>query len=199
MTFPTATGISVRWRNFRRRDAHAGARRTQAGYARYQADPDFKAEFETSSSTTSAARARSITRGAGRVFRGRAGLPQARDPESTPARTDQQHIGQALLARRMGKPRVIAETGAGQQGVATPHHRRTLRHAVRGLHGLRGRQRQASERLPHEASGATVVPVESGLETLKDALNEAMRDWVSNVADTLLHHRTVADQSTRTR
>jgi tryptophan synthase beta chain len=101
-------------------------------------------------------------------------------------------VGQALLASRMGKPRVIAETGAGQHGVATA--------TVAARHGMRcvvymgaedvARQKQNVYRM--KLLGAEVVPVESGSRTLKDALNEAMRDWVANVEDTFYIIGTVA-------
>ncbi|MBL8524135.1 MAG: tryptophan synthase subunit beta [Betaproteobacteria bacterium] len=101
-------------------------------------------------------------------------------------------VGQALLARRMGKPRVIAETGAGQHGVATA--------TVAARYGLECVVYMGSEDVRRQAQnvyrmkllGATVVPVESGSKTLKDALNEAMRDWVTNVETTFYIIGTVA-------
>src|SRR4029077_20609770 len=89
-------------------------------------------------------------------------------------------IGQAMLARRMGKPRVIAETGAGQHGVATA----TIC-ARYGLEcvvylGSNDVKRQSPNVYRMNLLGARVVPVESGSKTLKDALNDAMRDWVTN-------------------
>ena len=101
-------------------------------------------------------------------------------------------VGQALLARRMGKPRVIAETGAGQHGVATA--------TVAARYGLECVVYMGSEDIRRQAQnvyrmkllGATVVPVESGSRTLKDALNEAMRDWVTNVETTFYIIGTVA-------
>ena len=101
-------------------------------------------------------------------------------------------IGQALLARRLGKPRVIAETGAGQHGVATA--------TVAARYGLECVVYMGSEDVKRQAQnvfrmkllGATVVPVESGSKTLKDALNEAMRDWVTNVESTFYIIGTVA-------
>jgi len=84
------------------------------------ADPEFLGLLRTISSTMSVARRPSISRAAHAASRRRADLPQARGPESTPARHQINNcIGQALLTRRMGKPRIIAETGAGQHGVAT--------------------------------------------------------------------------------
>jgi tryptophan synthase beta chain len=93
-------------------------------------------------------------------------------------------VGQALLARRMGKQRVIAETGAGQHGVATA--------TVCALFGLKcvvymgaeDMRRQALNVFRMQLLGAEVVKVESGTQTLKDAINEALRDWVTNVHDT---------------
>src|SRR3546814_14388147 len=96
-------------------------------------------------------------------------------------------IGQMLLARRMGKPRIIAETGAGQHGVATA--------TVAARYGLECVVYMGSEDVRRQASNvyrlillcATVVPVQSGPRTLKDALNDAMPDWVT-IADTTFHN-----------
>lgn len=93
-------------------------------------------------------------------------------------------IGQALLARRMGKGRVIAETGAGQHGVAT-----ATAAALFGLRcdiymGTEDMRRQALNVVRMRLLGARVIPVDAGSRTLKDAINEAMRDWVTNVDDT---------------
>ena len=101
-------------------------------------------------------------------------------------------IGQALLARRLKKPRVIAETGAGMHGVATA--------TVAARYGLECVVYMGSEDVRRQVQnvyrmkllGATVVPVESGSKTLKDALNEAMRDWVTNVESTFYIIGTVA-------
>src|ERR1700741_4079678 len=101
-------------------------------------------------------------------------------------------LGQVLLARRMGKPRVIAETGAGQHGVATA--------TVAARYGMQCVVYMGAEDIDRPAQnvyrmkllGATVVPVESGSKTLKDALNEAMRDWVTNVENTFYIIGTVA-------
>ena len=93
-------------------------------------------------------------------------------------------IGHALLARFMGKPRIIAETGAGQHGVAsaTVAARFGLRCTV--YMGADDIERQSLNVYRMKLLGAEVVPVTSGSRTLKDALNEAMRDWVTNVDDT---------------
>ena len=101
-------------------------------------------------------------------------------------------LGQILLARRMGKPRVIAETGAGMHGVAT-----ATMCAKFGLEcvvymGVVDIERQKPNVLRMRALGAEVRPVESGSKTLKDAMNEALRDWVTNVADTFYCIGTVA-------
>jgi len=101
-------------------------------------------------------------------------------------------IGQALLARRLGKPRVIAETGAGMHGVAasTVAARYGLECVV--YMGSEDVKRQVQNVYRMKLLGATVVPVESGSKTLKDALNEAMRDWVTNVESTFYIIGTVA-------
>jgi tryptophan synthase beta chain len=101
-------------------------------------------------------------------------------------------IGQALLARRMGKPRVIAETGAGQHGVATATVAARYGMECVVYMGSEDIKRQAANVYRMKLLGAKVVPVESGSKTLKDALNEAMRDWVTNVADTFYIIGTVA-------
>src|SRR6478609_2626208 len=105
------------------------------------------------------------------------------DANHTGAHKINNAIGQALLCQRMGKRRVIAETGAGQHGVATA--------TVCALMGLRcdvymgaeDMERQALNVFRMELLGATVRRVDAGAKTLKDAINEAMRDWVANVAD----------------
>lgn len=101
-------------------------------------------------------------------------------------------IGQALLARRMGKPRVIAETGAGQHGVATATVAARYGMECVVYMGSEDVKRQAANVYRMKLLGAKVVPVESGSKTLKDALNEAMRDWVTNVHNTFYIIGTVA-------
>jgi tryptophan synthase beta chain len=101
-------------------------------------------------------------------------------------------IGQALLARRMGKPRIIAETGAGQHGVASATVAARYGMECVVYMGSEDVKRQAANVYRMKLLGATVVPVESGSKTLKDALNEAMRDWVTNVANTFYIIGTVA-------
>jgi tryptophan synthase beta chain len=101
-------------------------------------------------------------------------------------------VGQALLARRMGKPRVIAETGAGQHGVATATVAARYGMECVVYMGSEDVKRQAQNVYRMKLLGASVVPVESGSKTLKDALNEAMRDWVTHVSDTFYIIGTVA-------
>jgi tryptophan synthase beta chain len=93
-------------------------------------------------------------------------------------------LGQCLLARHMGKPRVIAETGAGQHGVATATAAALLGQECVVYMGAEDVDRQALNVFRMELLGAEVCPVESGSQTLKDATNEALRDWVTNVRDT---------------
>ncbi len=93
-------------------------------------------------------------------------------------------IGQALLARRMGKPRLIAETGAGQHGVATAMAGAALDLDVTVYMGRVDIQRQQLNVFRMRLMGAEVVPVDAGAATLKDAVNEALRAWVANVEDT---------------
>ncbi|MCE5394147.1 MAG: tryptophan synthase subunit beta [Acidithiobacillus sp.] len=101
-------------------------------------------------------------------------------------------VGQALLARRMGKRRIIAETGAGQHGVASATVATRYGMECVVYMGAEDIQRQASNVYRMRLLGATVVPVHSGSKTLKDALNEALRDWVSNVENTFYLIGTVA-------
>ena len=101
-------------------------------------------------------------------------------------------IGQALLAKRLGKPRVIAETGAGQHGVATATIAARYGMECVVYMGSEDVKRQAQNVFRMNLLGAKVVPVESGSKTLKDALNEAMRDWVTNVENTFYIIGTVA-------
>ncbi len=93
-------------------------------------------------------------------------------------------LGQALLARRMGKPRLIAETGAGQHGVATATVAARFGFSCDIYMGEEDTRRQSLNVFRMKLLGARVIPVTSGSKTLKDATNEAMRDWVTNVRDT---------------
>src|SRR6266545_3144524 len=93
-------------------------------------------------------------------------------------------LGQALLARRMGKKRVIAETGAGQHGVASATVAALFGLPCQVYMGAEDVERQALNVFRMKLLGATVIPVTSGSRTLKDAMNEALRDWVTNVRTT---------------
>jgi tryptophan synthase beta chain len=95
-------------------------------------------------------------------------------------------LGQALLAQRMGKPRVIAETGAGQHGVATATAAALFGLECEVYMGTEDIERQSLNVFRMRLLGARVRPVETGSRTLKDAINEALRDWVTNVRHTLL-------------
>ncbi|MDH0047638.1 tryptophan synthase subunit beta [Comamonas terrigena] len=171
---------------------HALEELSQA-YARYQNDPDFLAEFRYElahfvgrpSPVYHAARM-SQEMGGAQIYLKR------EDLNHTGAHKINNVIGQAMLARRMGKPRIIAETGAGQHGVATATicARYGLECVV--YMGAEDVKRQSPNVYRMKLLGATVVPVESGSKTLKDALNEAMRDWVANVDNTFYIIGTVA-------
>ena len=162
-------------------------------YDRYRDDAEFLAEFRRElkhfvgrpSPVYHAARM-SREMGGAQIFLKR------EDLNHTGAHKINNVIGQALLARRMGKPRVIAETGAGQHGVATATicARYGLECVV--YMGAEDVKRQSPNVYRMHLLGAKVVPVESGSKTLKDALNEAMRDWVTNVENTFYIIGTVA-------
>jgi len=171
---------------------HAIAELREA-YARYQNDPEFLAEFAYElkhfvgrpSPIYHAARM-SREMGGAQIYLKR------EDLNHTGAHKINNVIGQAMLAKRMGKPRVIAETGAGQHGVATATicARYGLECVV--YMGAEDVKRQSPNVYRMKLLGATVVPVELGSRTLKDALNEAMRDWVANVDNTFYIIGTVA-------
>jgi tryptophan synthase beta chain len=162
-------------------------------YAKYQHDADFLSEFKNElahfvgrpSPIYHAARMSREVGGA-QIYLKR------EDLNHTGAHKINNVIGQAMLAKRMGKPRVIAETGAGQHGVATATicARYGLECVV--YMGSEDVKRQSPNVYRMKLLGATVVPVESGSRTLKDALNEAMRDWVTNVENTFYIIGTVA-------
>ncbi|MFZ3220835.1 MAG: tryptophan synthase subunit beta [Rhodoferax sp.] len=162
-------------------------------YAKYQHDPAFMAEFQYElahfvgrPSPVYHADRMSHEMGGAQIFLKR------EDLNHTGAHKINNTIGQAMLAKRMGKPRVIAETGAGQHGVATATicARYGLECVV--YMGSEDVKRQSPNVYRMKLLGATVVPVESGSKTLKDALNEAMRDWVANVDNTFYIIGTVA-------
>jgi tryptophan synthase beta chain len=165
----------------------------RAAYGRYRQDPEFIEEFRYElkhfvgrPSPVYHAKRWSGLIGGAQIYLKR------EDLNHTGAHKINNTIGQAMLARRMGKPRVIAETGAGMHGVATA--------TVAARYGMKcvvymGSQdtvRQVQNVYRMKLLGAEVVPVESGSKTLKDALNEAMRDWVTNVDDTYYIIGTVA-------
>lgn len=165
----------------------------RAAYKKYQNDPEFLREFEYDlkhfvgrPSPIYHAKRWSEKLGGAQIWFKR------EDLNHTGAHKINNCIGQILLAKRMGKPRIIAETGAGQHGVATA--------TVAARYGLKCVIYMGSEDVRRQASnvyrmkllGAEVIPVESGSRTLKDALNEAMRDWVTNIEDTFYIIGTVA-------
>ena len=162
-------------------------------YAKYQYDDQFMAEFQSElkhfvgrpSPIYHAARM-SQEMGGAQIYLKR------EDLNHTGAHKINNTIGQAMLAKRMGKPRVIAETGAGQHGVATATicARYGLECVV--YMGSEDVKRQSPNVYRMKLLGATVVPVDSGSKTLKDALNEALRDWVTNVENTFYIIGTVA-------
>jgi tryptophan synthase beta chain len=165
----------------------------KAAYAHYKEDPEFIREYNYElahfvgrpSPIYHAARM-SREMGGAQIYLKR------EDLNHTGAHKINNTIGQALLAKRMGKPRIIAETGAGQHGVATA--------TICARYGLEcvvymgsvDVKRQSPNVYRMKLLGATVIPVESGSKTLKDALNEAMRDWVANVDNTFYIIGTVA-------
>jgi tryptophan synthase beta chain len=162
-------------------------------YAHFRSDPEFIAEFESElkhfvgrpSPIYHAKRWSEIAGGAQIYFK-------REDLNHTGAHKINNVIGQALLAKRMGKPRVIAETGAGQHGVATATICARFGLECVVYMGSEDVKRQVQNVYRMELLGATVIPVESGSKTLKDALNEAMRDWVTNVENTFYIIGTVA-------
>ncbi len=162
-------------------------------YAAAQRDPQFVAEFDDElkhyvgrPSPVYYARRWSEVLGGARIYLKR------EDLNHTGAHKINNCIGQALLARRMRKPRVIAETGAGQHGVATATVAARYGMECVVYMGSEDIRRQAANVYRMKLLGAVVVPVDSGSRTLKDALNEAMRDWVTNVSDTFYIIGTVA-------
>jgi tryptophan synthase beta chain len=162
-------------------------------YEKSQTDPDFIAEYQRElkhfvgrPSPVYHAQRWSELLGGAQIYLKR------EDLNHTGAHKVNNVIGQALLAKRMGKPRVIAETGAGQHGVATATIAARFGMECVVYMGVEDVHRQAANVYRMKLLGATVVPVESGSRTLKDALNEAMRDWVTNVENTFYIIGTVA-------
>ena len=165
----------------------------KAAYARYRNDPEFQAEFAYElkhyvgrPSPVYHARRWSERFGGAQVYLKR------EDLNHTGAHKINNVIGQALLARRMDKRRVIAETGAGMHGVAAATIAARYGMECVVYMGTEDVRRQVQNVYRMKLLGATVVPVESGSKTLKDALNEAMRDWVTNVENTYYIIGTVA-------
>jgi tryptophan synthase beta chain len=154
-------------------------------YPRVTSSAEFRAELDELLSTY-AGRPTPITR-ARRMSEDLGGATiylKREDLAHTGAHKINNVLGQCLLARHMGKPRVIAETGAGQHGVATATAAALLGQECVVYMGAEDVDRQALNVFRMELLGAEVCPVESGSQTLKDATNEALRDWVTNVRDT---------------
>lgn len=165
----------------------------RAAYDKYRTDPVFLAEldydlkhFVGRPSPVYWAKRWSAHLGGAQIYLKR------EDLNHTGAHKVNNTVGQALLAKRMGKPRVIAETGAGQHGVATATVAARLGMDCVVYMGSEDVRRQEPNVYRMKLLGAKVVAVESGSKTLKDALNEAMRDWVTNVENTFYIIGTVA-------
>lgn len=157
----------------------------EQSYRRLQADPDFQAEFDKDlahyvgrPSPLYHAERWSQRLGGAQIYLKR------EDLNHTGAHKINNTIGQALLAKYSGKTRIIAETGAGQHGVASATVAARLGMECQVYMGAEDVQRQALNVYRMKLLGAEVIPVTSGSKTLKDAMNEAMRDWVTNVDDT---------------
>ncbi|MEM0952503.1 MAG: tryptophan synthase subunit beta [Pseudomonadota bacterium] len=162
-------------------------------YNRLSADPDFQREFDEDlahyvgrPSPLYEAKRWSEKLGGARIFFKR------EDLNHTGAHKVNNTVGQALLAKHMGKQRIIAETGAGQHGVASATISARLGMECHVFMGEEDVHRQALNVYRMKLLGAEVVSVTSGTRTLKDAMNEAMRDWVTNVDDTFYIIGTVA-------
>ena len=157
----------------------------ERAYLEARSDPDFAAELDLlfrsySGRPTPLTPARRL---AAHLGRGRIYLKRE-DLNHTGAHKINNALGQILLARRMGKTRVIAETGAGQHGVATAPVAALFGMECKIYMGTEDMRRQALNVFRMRLLGARVTPVDSGSRTLKDAINEAMRDWVTNVSST---------------
>jgi tryptophan synthase beta chain len=162
-------------------------------YRKYLQDPGFQAELDADLAhfvgrPSPLYFAERLTREAGgaRIYLKR------EDLNHTGAHKINNTVGQALLAKRMGKTRIIAETGAGQHGVASATVAARLGMECVVYMGAEDIRRQAINVYRMRLLGATVVAVESGSKTLKDALNEALRDWVTNIDNTFYIIGTVA-------
>jgi len=164
-----------------------------AAYRRYREDPEFLAELQRDyrhyvGRPSPIYEAERLSRHVG----GARILLKREDLNHTGAHKVNNTIGQAMLAKRMGKTRIIAETGAGQHGVASATVAARLGLECVVYMGAVDVERQAPNVFRMKLLGAQVRAVESGSKTLKDALNEAMRDWVTNVEDTFYIIGTVA-------
>ena len=164
-----------------------------AAYEKYLRDPEFLAELDSDlthfvgrPSPLYYAERWSRQIGGARIYLKR------EDLNHTGAHKINNTVGQALLAKRMGKRRIIAETGAGQHGVASATVAARMGMDCVVYMGSEDIKRQAINVYRMKLMGAKVVPVDSGSKTLKDALNEALRDWVTNVDDTFYIIGTVA-------
>ncbi len=165
----------------------------EEAYAQYRHDPDFLSEFHQELSDYVGrpnplyyAQRLSEQTGGAQIWLKR------EDLNHTGAHKINNTVGQALLAKRMGKTRIIAETGAGQHGVASATVAAKMGMECVVYMGSEDIKRQATNVYRMKLLGARVVPVTSGSKTLKDALNEAMRDWVSHIDDTFYIIGTVA-------
>ena len=165
----------------------------EAAYQRLKNDKDFQAEFDQDlaqyvgrPSPLYLAERWSRETGGAQIYLKR------EDLNHTGAHKVNNTIGQALLAKHMGKKRIIAETGAGQHGVASATVAARLGMSCHVFMGEEDVHRQALNVYRMKLLGAEVIPVKSGSRTLKDAMNEAMRDWVTNVDDTFYIIGTVA-------
>jgi tryptophan synthase beta chain len=164
-----------------------------AAYLRLRADPAFVAELDRDlkhyvGRPSPIYHAQRLSKKIG----GAQILLKREDLNHTGAHKINNTVGQALVARHMGKTRIIAETGAGQHGVASATVAARLGLECVVYMGATDIERQKINVYRMKLLGAQVVPVTSGSKTLKDALNEAMRDWVTNVADTFYIIGTVA-------
>ena len=157
----------------------------EAAYTAAQRDPGFQLEFDQllrhySGRPTALSFAERLTK----AWRGAKIYLKREDLNHTGAHKINNCLGQGLLARRMGKKRIIAETGAGQHGVATATVCALLGMECDIYMGEEDIRRQELNVFRMKLLGARVIPVSAGSKTLKDAINESMRDWVTNVRTT---------------
>ncbi len=192
--FPDARGhFGIHGGRFVSETLMAALEELEQAYRKLKDDPAFRAEFDRDlayyvgrPSPLYHAERWSRMLGGAQVYLKR------EDLNHTGAHKVNNTIGQALLAKFLGKPRVIAETGAGQHGVASATVAARLGLKCQVYMGAEDVQRQALNVYRMKLLGAEVIPVTSGSKTLKDAMNEALRDWVTNVDDTFYIIGTVA-------